>query len=356
MPYRVAVLGATGLVGRTMLRILEERELPAGEILALASERSAGTTLPFQGGELTVRRAEPAAFEGVDLVLSSAGGSVSRELLPEAAARGAVSIDNTSAFRMDEEVPLVVPEVNAHRIPDYRDRRIIANPNCSTIQLVVALKPLHDAFGLRRVTVATYQSVSGAGAQAVDEMFEETRAAMGAEPFDRKVFPKPIAFNPLPQIDVFLDDGETKEEWKMRLETPKILETEVPLHATCVRVPVQVGHSEAVWIETERPVAPGEAREVLGASPAITVMDAPANPPGDDAYPTAADCAGRDPVFVGRIRRDPTIERGLAFWVVADNLRKGAALNAIQIAEEVFRLWEEAGGKEAYEATAGAAV
>lgn len=356
MAYRIAVLGATGLVGRTMLRILHERGLPAEEVVPLASERSAGTTLPFGESELTVRRAEPAAFDGIDLVLSSAGGAVSRELLPEAAARGAVSIDNTSAFRMDEDVPLVVPEVNAHRIPDYRERRILANPNCSTIQLVVALKPLHDAFGLRRVTVATYQSVSGAGAQAVDEMFEETRAAMGAEPFDRKVFPKPIAFNPLPQIDVFLDGGETKEEWKMRVETPKILEARVPLHATCVRVPVQVGHGEAVWIETERPVDPAEARELLGSSPGLTVMDAPANPPGDDAYPTAVDCAGRDPVFVGRIRRDPTVDRGLAFWVVADNLRKGAALNAVQIAEELFRLWQEAGGKEAYEAEAGAAV
>ena len=342
MGYRIAVLGATGLVGRTLLRLLEEREFPADELLALASERSAGSTLPFRGGELTVRRAEPAAFEGVDLVLASAGAAVSRELLPEAAARGAVSIDNTSAFRMDEDVPLVVPEVNAHRIPDYRKRRIVANPNCSTIQLVVALKPLHDAFGLRRVVVATYQGVSGAGAGAVDELFEESRAALGAEPFERRIFPKPIAFNALPHIDVFLDGGETREEWKMRVETPKILEAEVPLHATCVRVPVQVGHSEAVWIETERPVDPDGARELLRASPGIAVVD-----PG---YPTAAETAGTAAVHVGRIRRDPTRDgHGLAFWVVADNLRKGAALNAVQIAEELLKLWENSGGKEELE-------
>ncbi len=354
MPYTTAVLGATGLVGRALLRILEERDFPADRVIALASERSAGSTLPFRGDELTVRRAGPDAFDGVDLVLSSAGGAVSRELLPEAAARGAVSIDNTSAYRMDDEVPLVVPEVNRHRIGDYRGRRIIANPNCSTIQLVVALKPLHDAFGLRRVVVSTYQGVSGAGAAAVNEMFEETRAALGHEPYERSVFPRPIAFNPLPQIDVFLEDGETKEEWKMRVETPKILEAPVPLHATCVRVPVQVGHSEAVWIETDRAIDPAEAREVLQSSPGIEVVDRPANPPGDDAYPTAAETAGTDPVYVGRIRRDPTVARGLAFWVVADNLRKGAALNAVQVAEELVSLWEEAGGKEEYEAPAGA--
>lgn len=354
MTYTTAVLGATGLVGRTMLRILEERGFPADPVIALASERSAGTTLPFRGGELTVRKAGAQAFEGVDLVLSSAGGSVSKALLPEAAARGAVSIDNTSAFRMDDDVPLVVPEVNRHRVGDYRGRGIIANPNCSTIQLVVALKPLHDAFGLRRVLVSTYQGVSGAGADAVEELFEETRASLGAEPYQRSVFPRPIAFNPLPQIDVFLDDGETREEWKMRVETPKILEAPVPLHATCVRVPVQVGHSEAVWIETDRPVDPEAAREVLRASPGIEVVDRPGNPPGQDAYPTAAETAGTDPVYVGRVRRDPTVDRGLAFWVVADNLRKGAALNAVQIAEELVGLWQEAGGKAAFEAPVGA--
>ena len=352
MGYRIAVLGATGLVGRTLLRLLDERDFPVDELLPLASARSAGSILPWRGGELTVRRAGPEAFEGVDLVLSSAGAAVSRELLPEAAARGAVSIDNTSAFRMDDDVPLVVPEVNGHRIPEYGERRIVANPNCSTIQLVVALKPLHDAFGLRRVVVATYQGVSGAGAQAVDELFEESRAALGAEPFERRVFPRPIAFNAIPHIDIFLDGGETREEWKMRVETPKILEAEVPLHATCVRVPVQVGHSEAVWIETEGPVDPDAARELLRGSPGVSVVDTNGRGPAEPDYPTAAETAGTDAVYVGRIRRDPTRDgNGLAFWVVADNLRKGAALNAVQIAEHLVRLWEEAGGKQEFEAS-----
>jgi aspartate-semialdehyde dehydrogenase len=359
MGYRIAVLGATGLVGRTLLRILEERAFPAEEVIALASAKSAGTTLPFrqggdpEGGRLTVREATPEAFEGVDIVLSSAGGSVSKALLPEAAARGAVSIDNTSAFRMDDDVPLVVPEVNPHAIEGYRARRIIATPNCSTIQLVVALAPLHRAFGLRRVTVATYQGVSGAGAAAVNELFEETRAALGAEPFDRQVFPRQIAFNAIPHIDVFLNRQEgddTREEWKMRVETPKILESPVPLHATCVRVPVQVGHSEAVWIETERPIDPEAAREHLRDAPGVEVVDDPRSADPAKTYPTAADAAGRDPVYVGRIRRDPTTENGLALWVVADNLRKGAALNAVQIAERLVELWDGAGGKAAYEA------
>lgn len=349
MEHRVAILGATGLVGRTLLRILDERDFPAGEVVPLASAKSAGSILPFRGGEVEVREAVPEAFDDVDLVLSSAGAAVSRELLPEAAARGAVSVDNTSAYRMDEDVPLVVPEVNRHRVADYRPRRIIANPNCSTIQLVVALKPLHDAFGLRRVTVATYQGVSGAGASAVEELFEETRAALGAEPFERSVFPRPIAFNALPHIDVFRDDGDTKEEWKMRVETPKILEVPVPLHATCVRVPVQVGHSEAVWIETDRPVDPKRVRQVLAGAPGIRVVDDPRGSSPEGRYPTAVDSAGTDPVYVGRIRRDPTIENGLAFWVVADNLRKGAALNAVQIAEELVALWRKAGGRAAYE-------
>lgn len=350
--YRVAVLGATGLVGRTLLKILEEREFPIGELIPLASARSAGTTLSFRGDSVPVREATADAFTDVDLVLSSAGGSVSQKLLPEAAARGAVSVDNTSAYRMDEEVSLVVPEVNPHRIGDYGERRIIANPNCSTIQLVLTLKPLHEAFGVRRVHVATYQAVSGAGASAVEEMLGETRAALESEPFERHVFPRPIAFNALPHIDRFLDDGETREEWKMRMETPKILEVPVDLHATCVRLPVQVGHSEAVWIETERPVDPEAARESLRAATGIEVVD---DPTGDDArgrYPTAHDCAGRDPVLVGRIRRDPTAENGLAFWVVGDNLRKGAALNAVQIAEGLVARWQEAGGKAAFESRA----
>ncbi len=346
MSYRVAVLGATGLVGRTLLEVLEQRDFPVSELVPLASARSAGQMLAFRGEPHEVRRAEPDAFEGLDLVLSSAGGAVSRALLPEAAGRGAVSVDNTSAFRMDDDVPLVVPEVNGHRIADYLGRRIIANPNCSTIQLVVALKPLADAFGLRRVIAATYQSVSGAGRRAVQEMLAETRAVLGGEAFERRVFPARIAFNPLPQIDVFLESGDTKEEWKMRVETPKILERPVELHATCVRVPVTAGHSEAVWVETERPVDPETAREALRAAPGLRVID----DPGRLAFPTAVDAEGGDEVLVGRIRRDPTVANGLAFWVVADNLRKGAALNAVQIAEGLVALWEGAGGREAYEA------
>ncbi len=343
MKPRVAVLGATGLVGRTLLRILEERAFPAREVIALASARSAGSTLRFRGGELTVRRAEPAAFDGVDVVLSSAGAAASRELLPAAAERGAVSIDNTSAFRMEPDVPLVVPEVNPHRIGDYGRRRIIANPNCSTIQLVVALAPLSDAFGVRRVIVSTYQSVSGAGQGAVDQLLADTRRDLragsdGSAP--GRDAAGSYAFNALPQIDVFRDGGDTREEWKMTVETPKIMEAEVPLHATCVRVPVVYGHSEAVWLETERPASPEEARTVLRGAPGVEVVDDPAsrNDPASRAYPTARHAAGRDPVYVGRIRRDPTAENALAMWIVADNIRKGAALNAVQIAERLIEL------------------
>ncbi len=329
--YRVAVLGATGLVGGTLLELLAEREFPASEVRPLASPKSAGATVDFGGRELTVGLAEPAAFKGVDLVLSSAGAAVSRELLPAAAERGAVSIDNTSAFRMDPEVPLVVPEVNAHRIPDYGRKRIIANPNCSTIQLVVALAPLHAAFGVKRVVVSTYQSVSGAGQKAVDRLLADT-AGGGELPATS------FAWNALPQIDVFLEGGETKEEWKMSVETPKIMEAEIPLTATCVRVPVVSCHSEAVWIETERPASPEEARAVLRDAPGVEVVDDPSS----HAYPTPLGAAGKDPVYVGRVRRDPTAENGLAMWVVADNIRKGAALNAVQIAERLLVHWERA--------------
>ncbi len=333
MSYRVAVLGATGLVGRTFLELLAERDFPAREVLPLASERSAGTVVDFRGAQLRVQLAEPAAFEGVDLVLSSAGAAVSRELLPAAAERGAVSIDNTSAFRMDPEVPLVVPEVNAHRIPEHGPRRIIANPNCSTIQLVVALKPLHDAFGVRRVIVSTYQSVSGAGQGAVDRLLADT-AAGGDLPASS------FAFNALPQIDVFLEGGDTKEEWKMSVETPKIMEAEIPLHATCVRVPIVHTHGEAVWIETERPASPDDARAVLRKAPGVAVVD----DPDSLAYPTSRSAAGKDPVYVGRIRRDSTAEAGLAMWIVADNIRKGAALNAVQIAERLVEHWQTGAG------------
>jgi len=339
MAYRVAVLGATGLVGRTMLAVLEEREFPVTEVRPLASGRSAGRKVPFAGEELAVEEAVPEAFTGIDLVLSSAGGAVSKELLPEAARREAVSIDNTSAFRMEPDVPLIVPEVNAHRIPDYGEKRILANPNCSTIQMVVALKPLHDAFGIRRVIVATYQGVSGAGQKAVEELAGEIRATSDGKTYERRVFPHPIAFNALPHIDVFLATGETREEWKMRVETPKIMEAEIPVHATCVRVPVYFGHSEAVWVETERPITPAAARQVWAAAPGLEVMDDPTTL----SYPTAAETAGMDPVYVGRIRQDPTADHGLAFWCVSDNIRKGAALNAVQIAEGLVRHWQEHG-------------
>lgn len=332
MSLRVAVLGATGLVGTTMLRLLEQRGFPAGEVIALASERSAGRRLPFRGGELTVRAAGPGSFEGVDLVLASPGAAASRQLLPEAAARGALSIDNSSAFRLDEDVPLVVPEVNGHRVRSFSTRRIIANPNCSTIQLVMVLAPLHLAFELRRVHVATYQSVSGAGRKGLEDLDGETRAELGDTPYSRRHFPRPIAFNVVPEIDVFLDGGETREEWKIRLETAKIMEAPIAVHATCVRVPVRYGHSEAVWLETARPVSVDEARAVLAAAPGVAVLD----DPGRRLYPTPRELDGTDAVYVGRIRRDPTTEHGLALWIVADNTRKGAALNAVQIAEALF--------------------
>ncbi|MEM7482613.1 MAG: aspartate-semialdehyde dehydrogenase [Acidobacteriota bacterium] len=331
MTYRVAVLGATGLVGRKLLEILEQRDFPAREVVALASARSAGGVLPFRGEELIVQEAAAGAFDGIDLVLSSAGATVSRALLPEAAARGAVSVDNTSAFRMDAEVPLVVPEVNGAVLAERPPRGIIANPNCSTIQLVLALKPLHDAFGLKRVIASTYQSVSGAGAAAVDELRETSRQALAGEAPTGDVLPHPIAFNCLPQIDVFLEDGDTKEEWKMRVEAPKILGFDLPLHATCVRVPAFFAHSEAVWIETEQPIDPPSARQVLAQAPGVEVVDDPERL----AYPTALDTAGSDWTRVGRIRRDPTVANGLALWIVADNLRVGAALNAVKIAERL---------------------
>lgn len=333
MSYRVAILGATGLVGQTLLRLLEERAFPVRELVPLASQRSVGKPVRFAGDEIPVRLAEPEAFEGVDLVLSSAGASVSRELLPAAVERGAVAIDNTSAYRMDPEVPLVVPEVNPHRIAEYGQRGIIANPNCSTIQLVVALKPLHDAFGVRRVIVSTYQSVSGAGQRAVDELVKDLGELddTGAPPADRR---EALAFNALPKIDVFVDDGETREEWKMRVETSKIMEAPIPLHATCVRVPIVLSHSEAVWIETEKAASPEEVRDVLRGAEGLVLVDDPQT----HRFPTTTLAAREDPVYAGRIRRDPTIANGLALWIVADNIRKGAALNAVQIAERLVEL------------------
>jgi aspartate-semialdehyde dehydrogenase len=322
-----------------MIATLEARKFPVDELVPLASERSVGSTVEFHGEEIEVRLAEPSAFDGIDIVLSSAGGSISQKLLPEAAARGAVSIDNTSAFRMDPDVPLVVPEVNAHRIADYKTKRIIANPNCSTIQLVVALKPLHDAATVKNVVVSTYQAVSGGGQKAMDELFEQTRGLFTQNPTEPKHLPHRIAFNLIPQIDVFLDDGATKEEWKMRAETPKIMEADIDVHATCVRVPVFYSHSEAAWIETARDLSPDEARALLNAAPGVTVIDEPA----ELRYPMPADVAGEDDVAVGRIRRHPGRPHTLAMWIVGDNVRKGAALNAVQIAEQLIELWQREG-------------
>ncbi|HPK03638.1 MAG TPA: aspartate-semialdehyde dehydrogenase [Candidatus Sumerlaeota bacterium] len=326
---RLAVMGATGAVGREMLRTLEQRNFRYSSIKLLASERSAGTKLQFNGAMHPVELLTKDAFGGVDIVLSSAGASVSREFAPAAVAAGAVVIDNTSAFRMDKAVPLVVPEVNAHAAQHHQG--IIANPNCSTIQLVVALKPLHEAARIKRVVVSTYQATSGAGNAAMDEMEEQTIAHLNGDelPAPRK-FAHTIAFNCLPQIDVFLESGYTKEEMKMVNETQKIMEDDsIQVSPTCVRVPVYRGHSESVNIETEQPLAPEEARDLLRRAPGVVVVDDPAN----GAYPMPLYADGLDPVFVGRIRKDETVANGLNLWIVSDNLRKGAALNAVQIAE-----------------------
>ncbi len=334
MGYRIAVVGATGNVGREMLNILVERGFPADEVVALASERSAGKEVSFGEDKLLkVRDLANFDFKGIDIVLSSPGAAVSAVHTPRAAKAGAVVIDNTSHFRMDPDVPLVVPEVNAHAIKGYSKRNIIANPNCSTMQLVVALKPLHDLARVKRVVVATYQSVSGAGKEAMDELFEQTRGIfVGDAPQPRK-FTKRIAFNVIPHIDRFMDDGSTREEWKMAAETRKILDPDIAVAATCVRVPVFIGHAEAVNLEFEKPITVEEARAALKAAPGLAVVDYRL----DEGYVTPAECAGEDPVYVSRIREDRTVKNGLALWIVADNLRKGAALNAVQIAEELVR-------------------
>jgi aspartate-semialdehyde dehydrogenase len=332
MGYKVAVVGATGNVGREMLRILAEREFPVGEVVALASERSIGSEVSFGEDEvLKVRDLATFDFRGTDIVLSSPGAKVSAQYAPKAAAAGAVVIDNTSYFRMEPDVPLVVPEVNPGAIANHRNRGIIANPNCSTIQLVVALKPLHDLSPIKRVVVATYQSVSGAGKAAMDELFNQTRGIFVNQPWrdHREKFTKQIAFNVIPHIDVFLDDGSTKEEWKMAVETRKIMSGDIQVSATCVRVPVFIGHAEAVNLEFLRPIKTEQAREALRHAPGVGLIDFR----HDEGYVTPAECAGEDAVYVSRIRRDPTVKNGLNLWVVADNLRKGAALNAVQIAE-----------------------
>ena len=329
-PLTVAVVGATGVVGRTMIQVLNEREFPVGELRLLASGRSAGRTVSIGGRSHEIVEASPDAFDGVDIALFSAGAGASRDLAPPAAARGATVIDNSSAWRMDPAIPLVVSQVNPGDLEGHEG--IIANPNCSTMQLVPVLMALRDAVGLERVVVDTYQAVSGTGADAIAEFEGQIRAHVAGEPKIASVYPYPIAFNALPQVDVFLDNGYTKEEWKVVSESRKILHLpELRVSCTAVRVPVFVSHSEAVHVETRDPLKPERARELFGAGPGVVVED----DPGSHEYPLATRAAGRDEVFVGRVRQDPSIpdDRGLAFWVVSDNLRKGAATNAVQIAE-----------------------
>ena len=329
-PFTVAVVGATGVVGRTMIQVLNEREFPVGELRLLASERSAGRTLSIDGQTHDIQEATPAAFEGVDIALFSAGAGVSRELAPAAVRCGATVIDNSSAWRMDPDIPLVVSQVNPDDLEGHEG--IVANPNCSTMQLVPVLMALRDSVRLERVVVDTYQSVSGTGADALAELEGQLRAHVAGEPKHASVYPHPIAFNALPEIDVFLSNGYTKEEWKVVTESRKILGLpDLRLSCTAVRIPVHVSHSEAVHAETREPLTPERARELFAGVPGVVVQDDPA---GHD-YPLASEAAGRDEIFVGRVRTDPSIPdgRGLAFWVVSDNLRKGAATNAVELAE-----------------------
>ena len=329
MGYKVAVVGATGNVGREMLDILAERNFPADEVVAVASRRSQGVECSFGDKTLKVKALDYFDFSDVDICLMSAGGAVSKEWSPKIAAQGAVVIDNSSAWRMDPDVPLIVPEVNADAIAGFTKKNIIANPNCSTAQLVVALKPLHDKAKIKRVVVATYQSVSGAGKDAMDELFSQSKAVFTLGEIETKKFSKRIAFNVIPHIDVFMEDGYTKEEWKMMVETKKVLDPNIKLSATCVRVPVFVGHSESINIEFENPITADEARDVLRNAPGCLVIDKHE----DGGYVTPYECVGEDATYISRIREDGTIENGLQMWVVSDNLRKGAALNAVQIAE-----------------------
>jgi aspartate-semialdehyde dehydrogenase len=333
MGFSVAVVGATGNVGREMLAILAEREFPADEVVALASRKSMGVEVSFGDRTLKVKALEHFDFSGIDICLMSAGSAVSKEWSPKIAAAGAVVIDNSSCWRYDSDVPLVVPEVNAAALDGFRKRGIIANPNCSTAQLVVALKPLHDFAKIKRVVVATYQSVSGAGKDAMDELFAQTKSVFQLDEVEAKKFPKRIAFNLIPQIDTFMEDGYTREEWKMVVETKKILDPKIKLTATCVRVPVFISHSEAVNIEFENPITVAEAREILRKAPGCIVIDR--HEPG--GYVTPYEAAGEDATFISRIREDATVENGLSMWIVSDNLRKGAALNAIQIAESLIK-------------------
>ncbi|HEY3720037.1 MAG TPA: aspartate-semialdehyde dehydrogenase [Roseiarcus sp.] len=329
--FKVAVVGATGNVGREMLGILAERRFPVSEVVALASSQSIGTEVSFGDRTLKCKALDHYDFSATDICLMSAGGAVSKEWSPRIGKQGCLVIDNSSTWRLDPDVPLVVPEVNAEAAKSFSRKYIVANPNCSTAQLVVALKPLHDFAKIKRVVVSTYQSVSGAGKDAMDELFAQTRAVFVSDPVEAKKFPKRIAFNVIPHIDVFMDDGSTKEEWKMVAETKKILDPKIKLTATCVRVPVFIGHSEAVNIEFENPITADEAREILREAPGCLVIDR--REPG--GYITPHEAAGEDATYISRIREDPTIDNGLNIWVVSDNLRKGAALNAIQIAEAI---------------------
>jgi aspartate-semialdehyde dehydrogenase len=328
MSYKVAVVGATGNVGREMLNVLSERAFPVSEVVALASTRSIGTEVSFGDKTLKVKALDYYDFKGTDICLMSAGGSVSKEWSPKIAAQGCLVIDNSSQWRMDRDVPLVVPEVNAAALDGIK-KGIIANPNCSTAQLVVALKPLHDVAKIKRLVVSTYQSVSGAGKEAMDELFRQTRAVFVADPIETVKFTKQIAFNVIPHIADFIDSGYTKEEFKMMVEVQKILDPDIQTTVTCVRVPVFIGHSESVNIEFEQPITAEKARNILREAPGVLVIDKRE----DGGYITPVECAGEDATYVSRIRKDPTVDNGLCMWVVSDNLRKGAALNAVQIAE-----------------------
>ena len=332
MGYKVAVVGATGNVGREMLNILAERQFPADQVIALASSRSIGTEVSYGDKTLKCKQLDHYDFADTDICLMSAGGDTSKEWSPRIGAQKCVVIDNSSAFRYDQDVPLIVPEVNADAVVGFTKKYIIANPNCSTAPLVVALKPLHDFATITRVVVSTYQSVSGAGKEGMDELDRQTKALYSLGDVQMKKFPKRIAFNLIPQIDVFMEDGYTKEEWKMMVEIKKILDPKIKLTATCVRVPVFISHSEAVNVEFERPITVEEARKILRAAPGVLVIDK--HEPG--GYITPHEAAGEDATYISRIREDATVENGLTFWCVSDNLRKGAALNAIQIAETLI--------------------
>jgi aspartate-semialdehyde dehydrogenase len=338
MGYKVAVVGATGNVGHEMLNILHERNFPVDDVVALASARSVGKEISFGDANIKVHELGKFDFKGVDIVLSSPGGAVSAEYSPIAAKAGAVVIDNTSHFRMDPDVPLVVPEVNPHDIEWHTKKGIIANPNCSTIQMVMALKPLNDRVKIKRVVVSTYQSVSGGGKPAMDELFQQTRHFYMNDQPNPEIFPKQISFNVIPQIDKFMDDGMTKEEWKMVVETNKIMGTDIKVCANCVRVPVFIGHSEMVNVEFESAMSPMDAMKAWKKAPGVTIIDLDS----DLGYVTPTEIAGEDDVFVSRVRADKSVEHGLNFWCVSDNLRKGAALNAVQIAEVLVKKYMKA--------------